>query len=343
MVKIYQSHNRLKEQSDCLIAAIYDGSICLCEHSDTAVNHACGRIHDMISCNAEELIAILAESNIDSRRRGPSRHYNQFVLEVQPQDAGMAIKILEKHHFQRWAPLERGALRCYLEHYRSMLLIRDREHTMRVLLRWGEKRIMPRVFVPSIKSLSCVDLPTYAWPVYYLLRPFYLLSSRLRGTHHVPEVRPFLGTPNSLLIPLFQLADLNSDDVFVDIGCGDGRVVIEASRKYNCRSIGIEYLAEIADRARTAIQQSGLQERVSILQGDALNADLNTATVVFMFLPMSSWSVLLPKILKKVNPGTRVVAHELHPLDDSFSPYPNQSTAVIGRDAITVAHMWIAQ
>jgi len=324
------------------MAAIYDGTLCAITPPNSKAYRACTQIHALISNAAGELTDILAAANIEARRIGEPGHYNQFGLKIRPDQASKAIAILREHGYQQWAPLQGGALRCYLEHYRSMMFIRDAETTMRVQLRWGGERRVPRMLRPNINSLASIHLPGFAWPVYYLLRPLYFVTSRLRGKQHAPELRPFLGTPESLLLPLFELAKLGPDDVFVDVGCGDGRVAIEAALRYGCRAIGIEYHSEIADLARIRVRQSGLERTVSIIHADVTNVELDTATVMFAFLPMSSFKALLPKILKQVNPGTRVISHELHPLDTDFEPQPDQSVPVFGENAITVAHVWVA-
>ena len=324
------------------IAAIYDGTLFEITSPNDRAHATCKRIHELVSTAAEELTGILAAENIESHRIGEPRLHHQFELKVEPDQVSRVTAILKKHDYQQWAPLQGGALRCYREHYRSMMFIRDTETTMRVQLRWGKRRRVPRIFRPNIKNLARIRLPEFAWPAYYLLCPLLNIANRLCGLHHAPEPRPFLGTPESLWHPLFELANLGPDDVFVDVGCGDGRVAIEATRRFGCRSIGIEYHSNIADRARARVRHSGLEEKISIVEGDATKVNLDAASVMFVFLPMSSFMILLPKILKQVNPGARIIAHELRPLDPDFKPQPKQSTPVFGEDAMTVAHVWIA-
>ena len=107
-----------------------------------------------------------------------------------------------------------------------------------------------------------------------------------------------------------------------------------------CRAVGVEHDADLATRARTAATARGVADRVTIEHGDARQADLCSVTVAFMFLPMDVVVDLAGEILEQLPVGARLIVHEQTPLPDSMSPRPDASHAVIGRDAVTVAHMW---
>lgn len=104
-------------------------------------------------------------------------------------------------------------------------------------------------------------------------------------------------TPLELIPLIFELVPLNKDDIFVDIGCGDGRILKEAS-KSGCFSIGIEINPELATRASQI-------PNVKIINKDALEYDYSIATVVYMYL----YPDLMEKIIPKLVPGTVVVSY----------------------------------
>lgn len=104
-------------------------------------------------------------------------------------------------------------------------------------------------------------------------------------------------TPLELIPLIFELVPLNKDDIFVDIGCGDGRILKEAS-KSGCFSIGIEINPELATRASQI-------PNVKIINKDALEYDYSIATVVYMYL----YPDLMEKIIPKLVPGTIVVSY----------------------------------
>lgn len=104
-------------------------------------------------------------------------------------------------------------------------------------------------------------------------------------------------TPLELIPLIFELVPLSKDDIFVDIGCGDGRILKEAS-KSGCFSIGIEINPELATRASQI-------PNVKIINKDALEYDYSIATVVYMYL----YPDLMEKIIPKLVPGTIVVSY----------------------------------
>ena len=79
---------------------------------------------------------------------------------------------------------------------------------------------------------------------------------------------------------------------------------------------------------------------VEIVQGDAMSADLSTASIVFIFLPVSSIQRILPELLKRIKPGARIVVQEQEKLNNELQP--NESIPLIASGGVTVAHKWIA-
>jgi SAM-dependent methyltransferase len=114
-----------------------------------------------------------------------------------------------------------------------------------------------------------------------------------------------------------------------DLGCGDGRVVIEAARRYGARGVGIEYDARLCEEARRRASEAGVEGLVTIRHEDVTKSDFSDATVVMLYLLPRSNEILRPKI-QALKPGTRVVAHdytigdwkpitvEVVPLDGAF-------------------------
>ena len=100
-----------------------------------------------------------------------------------------------------------------------------------------------------------VRLPRRTWPAYSLVRPVRLVLERVGlRRRHEDSLGPFLATPDSLIDPLLELAQVGPDDHVVDIGCGDGRLVVEAAARLGCRAVGIERSPELVDSARARAQ-----------------------------------------------------------------------------------------
>jgi predicted RNA methylase len=108
---------------------------------------------------------------------------------------------------------------------------------------------------------------------------------------------------------MLELAAVKTGDTVYDLGCGDGRVLITAAQKFNARAVGIEISDKLVQRTNERIAQLGLQQRISVVQGDLLQADLTNADVVVIFLMTDSNELLRPKLEKQLRPGSRVVSY----------------------------------
>ena len=95
-----------------------------------------------------------------------------------------------------------------------------------------------------------------------------------------------------------------------DIGSGDGRMVIQAAKKYGAKGVGIELDSRLVETARAEAKKDGVDQLVEFRQGDALKADISDATVVTLYMLPSFNKQLRPILEKQLKPGTRVVVHD---------------------------------
>jgi SAM-dependent methyltransferase len=108
---------------------------------------------------------------------------------------------------------------------------------------------------------------------------------------------------------MLALGEVNSQDTVYDLGCGDGRIVIEAAKVHGARGIGIEYDLRLCEEARRRAAEEGVSALVEIRHQDIREADFSDATVVMLYLLPGSNESLRPK-LEALRPGTRIVAHD---------------------------------
>jgi protein-L-isoaspartate O-methyltransferase len=123
------------------------------------------------------------------------------------------------------------------------------------------------------------------------------------GIHYTP-------TRHAVADAMLTLASVGPGDVVVDLGSGDGRIVIIAAQKYGARGVGIELDAKLIEQSRQNARDAGVEDRVTFTRADLFAADLSTATVVALYLSPSMNRELAPKLQKELKPGTRVVSHQ---------------------------------
>jgi predicted RNA methylase len=106
------------------------------------------------------------------------------------------------------------------------------------------------------------------------------------------------------------LAELKPGEVFFDLGAGDGRTVIMAAKDFGARAVGVELREDLVKKALSSIYEQGLQDRVTIVNGDMFNVDLTSADVVFLYLTTSANEKVKPKLEAELKKGVRVISHD---------------------------------
>lgn len=307
------------------------------------------RIGERTSAERTRLLSTLAEAGLEvgsSDRAGPRQNHTISLEVADHATADRAAELLEPEGYERWEHWARGAAESFRRHADRLTVGRTTDVTMVVRIAWSAPQTrtrFDRLFRPTAADWDVVELPSRAWPAYSVVRPVRLVLERasLRGRHEA-GLGPFLSTPQSLIGPLLDFAELRSDDRFVDIGCGDGRLAVAAATTYGCRVVGVERSPELAEAARARVARAAVGHLVDICEGDARSVDVGSPTVVFMFLPVDVVATLLPSTLAGLDAGARVVAHEQGRLPATIDPAPHDSAAIIGEDAVTVGHRWIA-
>ena len=151
------------------------------------------------------------------------------------------------------------------------------------------------------------------------------------------SLAPYVPTPLDVVHRMLELAKVTKDDVVYDLGCGDGRIVIEAAQRYGSRGVGIDYDPERIAEANAAAQRRGLQDLVTFRQEDAMTADVSDATVVMLYLLTSSNRKLRPMLTRQLRPGARIVSHAFRMGD--WEPEETQSFEDQRGNTRTI-HLW---
>ena len=137
-----------------------------------------------------------------------------------------------------------------------------------------------------------------------------LLALQAAGALREDQPPPYVGTPARVIERMLSLAKVRSDDYVMDLGSGDGRIVLEAARRYGARALGIEMNGPLVAACREMARKQGLTERANCRQGDIFDTDLSQVSVLTLYLSPEFNDRLTDRILQTMRPGTRVVSHD---------------------------------
>jgi pimeloyl-ACP methyl ester carboxylesterase/precorrin-6B methylase 2 len=144
---------------------------------------------------------------------------------------------------------------------------------------------------------------------------------------------PFVPTPANVVDAMLDLAGINPTDVLVDLGSGDGRIVIAAAKRFGIQATGVEIDPELVRQSEALASQEGLEGKARFVRADLFEYDLRQASVVMMYLTPGVNLRLRSKLLNELRPGTRVISHRF----DMGSWVPTK-TIQLGDDHI---YLWV--
>jgi SAM-dependent methyltransferase len=153
---------------------------------------------------------------------------------------------------------------------------------------------------------------------------------------------PFITTPDNVTLEMLNAAGVRSSDHVIDLGSGDGRIVITAALRFGASGLGVEIDPALVERSAFAARQAGVAERVSFRVQDLFDTDLSRATVITMYLLPEFNMRLRPRLLE-LAPGTRIVSHDW----DMGDWQPDRSRTVdapdktIGREKKSTVLAWV--
>jgi Methyltransferase domain len=124
------------------------------------------------------------------------------------------------------------------------------------------------------------------------------------------DAGPYVPSPQSVVADMLRYAEVGPQDFLIDLGSGDGRIVLTAAKVFGARGFGVEIKEELVRKANEAARQEGVADRVRFLQQDLFRTDLSQATVITMYLLPDTVNLLKDKFLSELRPGTRIVSHD---------------------------------
>jgi len=120
---------------------------------------------------------------------------------------------------------------------------------------------------------------------------------------------PWVPTPMSMVHEMLTMAEVGPDDLVYDLGCGDGRIIVTAARRYGARAVGIELDPLRFVWCQILITVLGLRDRVRLIYGDFYKQELSAASVITCYLLRATNKKLEGKFKAELSPETRVVSN----------------------------------
>lgn len=122
---------------------------------------------------------------------------------------------------------------------------------------------------------------------------------------------PFVTTPPAVTEAMLNIAKVGPNDFVLDLGSGDGRIVILAAKKFGARGLGVEIDPSLVTKSRDYAKRAGVESRAEFREQDLFKTDFSQASVITMYLLPDVNLALRPKLLA-LKPGTRIVSHDWH-------------------------------
>jgi hypothetical protein len=126
----------------------------------------------------------------------------------------------------------------------------------------------------------------------------------------VKDAGPYVPSPQSVVADMLRHADVTDKDFLIDLGSGDGRIVLTAAKVFGARGFGVEIKDDLVKRSNEAAQKEGLGDRVKFIKQDLFKTDMSEATVITMYLLPDTVNLLKDKFVNELKPGTRIVSHD---------------------------------
>ena len=119
----------------------------------------------------------------------------------------------------------------------------------------------------------------------------------------------WVGTPPSVVRKMLQMAQVGAEDVLYDLGCGDARILIMAVQEFGAKeAVGYEIRQDLCEASWRAIKHQDLQNRIVVIKGDLVQADISEASVIILYLSSIANELLRPRFEKELKCGTRIVS-----------------------------------
>lgn len=174
-------------------------------------------------------------------------------------------------------------------------------------------------------------LRTFGSLVAMLFATLVLLAAVL-PTRAAAQYVPYFPTPQPLVDRMLEMAEVKGSDFLMDLGCGDGRILVTAAQRYGATGLGVDFEAQRIVEASENAKKAGVVDKVTFRKEDLFDTDISSATVLTLYLSLGINIKLRPRILEAMKPGARVLSHDFN-MGDWL---PDRTERISGR----VVYLW---
>jgi hypothetical protein len=171
---------------------------------------------------------------------------------------------------------------------------------------------------------------------------FCMLSSGARAAE--VDAGPYVPTPQYIVDRMLRMAAVNANDFVIDLGSGDGRIVITAAKTFGARGMGVDISEQLVDLATTNAHKERVADKVRFVRQDAFKTDIKPASVLTLYLLPKFVLDLRPKMLAELKPGSRIVSHDYSLGDwsaDNAITFDSPEKEMINGQSQTTLHYYI--
>lgn len=123
---------------------------------------------------------------------------------------------------------------------------------------------------------------------------------------------PYVPTPQIVVDEMLKLAGVTANDFVIDLGSGDGRVILTAAQKFKAHGLGVDIDKSLVALSNKQAKVEGVEDRAKFIEQDMFKADISKATVVTLYVLPDFMEKLRPKLVSELKPGARIVAHDYY-------------------------------
>ena len=179
----------------------------------------------------------------------------------------------------------------------------------------------------------------------YFLLAALLLSSSAQALDKAPvNAGPYVPSPQSVVSDMLKFANVGPSDFVIDLGSGDGRIVLTAAKVFGARGFGVDINEKLVKEANESAKAQGIADRASFTVQDLFKTDIRKATVLTMYLLPNTVNMLKDKLQSELRPGTRIVSHD-YPLSgwlpEDFRQFDLQDKVEISGVTTTLIYLYL--